>query len=239
MPFAGPRPIAATALVGVLVTLTACGGDDGAATDTTDPAPMATGESDGDAATTTATVPSTAAATTSTDSAAVTAPATAPATTPATTPATAPAGPWNDPAGVYQVAFPSEPSVQQLQAPLPDGTSLPVTAYLAELGGATAITSCTAFPDGSTVDPVPVLDAARDGALANFGGELVESGPIERQGRPGVSYRGAIGEAGALLGNTYINGLELCQALVVGEPTVVDALGPAFLDSFQFLQENA
>jgi hypothetical protein len=40
-----------------------------------------------------------------------------------------------------------------------------------------------------TIDPVPVLDAARDGALANFGGELVESEPIELQGRRGVVSR--------------------------------------------------
>jgi hypothetical protein len=234
----GPRPFATTALVGVLVTLAACGGDDDAATGTTEPIGATTGGTD-DAVTTTTVAPTTPAATSAapviTD-ATGTAPVTAPATPAAST---APAGPWSDPAGVYQAMFPVDPSVQQLQAPLPDGTTIPVTAYLAELGGATAITSCTGFPADSAIDPVPVLDAARDGALANFGGELVESAPIELQGRPGVSYRGAIGEAGAMLGRSFINGTELCQALVVGEPPVVDEIGPTFLDSFQFLQENA
>ncbi len=245
MTLAALRPIAATAFVGVF-TLTACGSGDGddaattSVTDTTDGTPAEGDQPDSDAATasTTATTPAASEPATSAPSGSDPAVTAAPASTapPVTTIVLAP---WDDPTGTYRAAFPADPSEQQLQAPLPDGTSIPVTAYLAELGGATAITSCTAFPDGSNVDPVPVLDAARDGALANFGGELVESDPIELQGRDGVSYRGAIGEAGAVLGRSFINGLELCQALVVGEPTVVDALGPAFLDSFQFLQEDA
>ncbi len=243
MSLAALRPIAATALVGVLVTLTACGsdGDDAATTSATDTAGDTGAEAD---------EPDSGAATATTAPATPTSPGTATPTDsgPAVTAApvsTAPPitaivlAPWDDPTGTYRIAFPSEPSEQLLQAPLPDGTTLPVTAYLAELGGATAITSCTAFPAGSAVDPVPVLDAARDGALANFGGELVESLPIELQGRPGVAYRGAIGEAGAVIGRSYLDSLQLCQGLVVGEPAVIDAVGPAFLDSFEFIQENA
>jgi hypothetical protein len=162
----------------------------------------------------------------------------APVTTGAPVTTAAPGAPtWQDPTGTFAIAFPTEPTVQDLQAPLPDGTSLPVTAYLAEVEGAAVIASCVVYPEGTTIDPTMVLDSARDGALSNVGAELVDSQPIELQGRPGVSYRGAIGEAGGVLARTFLDGLQLCQALVVGEPAIIDQVAPAFLDSFQFLQE--
>ena len=99
---------------------------------------------------------------------------------------TAPTSNWQDPTGTFTIAFPAEPAVQKLQAPLPDGTSLPVTAYLAEVDGAAVIASCVVYPEGTSIDPTAVLDSARDGALANVGAELVDSQPIELQGRPGV-----------------------------------------------------
>ena len=47
------------------------------------------------------------------------------------------------------------------------------------------------------------------------------------------------GAAGGVLARTYLDGLQLCQALVVGEPAIIDEVAPAFLDSFQFLKEAA
>jgi FAD/FMN-containing dehydrogenase len=156
--------------------------------------------------------------------------------------ATSPLAPgelWEDPSGTFRIAFPAEPRVQNVQAPLPDGTSLPVTAYLTEIAGAAAIASCVIYPDDTAIDEATVLDSARDGALANIGAELVDSEPIELQGRLGVSYRGAIGEAGGVLARTYLDGLQLCQVLVVGEPTVVEDAAPPILDSFAFVKETA
>ena len=229
------------AAVTAALALAACGGDDDESADST-VAVVATTAVDGSSPATTAavdtTTPQTVAPVTTAPVAGTTAPAAAPVTAaPAGT--TAPAATWQDPSGTFAIAFPSEPAVQELSAPLPDGTSLPVTAYLAEVDGAAAIASCVVYPEGTTIDPTAVLDSARDGALANVGAELVDSQPIELQGRPGVSYRGVIGEAGGVLARTYLDGLQLCQALVVGEPAIIDEVAPAFLDSFQFLKEAA
>jgi hypothetical protein len=172
------------AVAAAAVALTACGGDD----ETID-----TVAESGTASTTApATVPVTSvptiAAVTTAPATTVAATAVPPATTvatpvsatgaPATTAAPTAGGKWQDPGGVFAVAFPAEPSTQNLQAPLPDGTSLPVTAYLAEVDGAAAIASCVVYPEGSVIDPTPVLESARDGALTNVGAELVDSQPI-------------------------------------------------------------
>lgn len=224
------------------LTLAACGGGDDESADSTVAAVVTTAV-DGSMPATTAVAVSTAptastAPVTTAPVVATTAPVTAPVTA-APVGTTAPTANWQDPTGTFTIAFPAEPAVQELQAPLPDGTSLPVTAYLAEVDGAAVIASCVVYPEGTSIDPTAVLDSARDGALANVGADLVDSEPIELQGRPGVSYRGVIGEAGGVLARTYLDGLQLCQALVVGEPAIIDEVAPAFLDSFQFLKEAA
>lgn len=233
------RTGAATLVAGVLL-LTACGGGDDEEGATSTEAATTTGAGADPTAATTA-APTTAPATTAppvttappTDAAVAT-------TAPAAPVTTAAAGPWEDPSGTFRIAFPGEPAVQNVQAPLPDGTSLPVTAYLSEVAGAAVIASCVDYPDGSVLgEDTQVLESARDGALANIGATLVESTPIEQQGRPGVEYRGEIGEAGGVLARTFIDGLQLCQALVVGEPAVVDEAAPGILASFEFVKEAA
>lgn len=226
----------------VSFALAACGGGEDESADSTVAAVATTavdGSSPATTAATTPTTPPTVAPATTAPVAATTAPGTAPVTTAPVAATTAPTPNWQDPTGTFTIAFPAEPAVQNLQAPLPDGTSLPVTAYLAEVDGAAVIASCVVYPEGTSIDPTAVLDSARDGALANVGAELVDSQPIELQGRPGVSYRGVIGEAGGVLARTYLDGLQLCQALVVGEPAIIDVVAPAFLDSFLFLKEAA
>lgn len=231
-----------TVVLAAGLALAACGGGDDESADSTIAA-VATTAVDGSMPATTAAAVST--APTASTAPVTTAPVvgtTAPGTVAITTvpvSTTAPTSNWQDPTGTFTIAFPAEPAVQELQAPLPDGTSLPVTAYLAEVDGAAVIASCVVYPEGTAIDPTVVLDSARDGALANVGADLVDSQPIELQGRPGVSYRGVIGEAGGVLARTYLDGLQLCQALVVGEPAIIDEVAPAFLDSFQFLKEAA
>jgi hypothetical protein len=222
-----------------LVSLAACGGGDDETAATVESAtaessaPGASGDTsagEGDDATQS----SDAGTTASSDTAAI---AVADATT---TPVTmAPLVRWSDPSGTYRVAFPAEPTEQSIQADLPDGSTLPVTAYLAEVNGAAAITSCVPYPEGTIFDVPALLDSARDGALSNLGAELVDSEDIELQGRPGKAYRGAIGEAGGVLARTFLDGLQLCQALVIGDPSLIEDVAPAVLDSFEFVKEAA
>jgi hypothetical protein len=233
------------ALVGAAtcMTLVACGGDD-------DASPSVAVE-DSAAGTTTAApssgVPSTR-ATTVQDAVSATAPAAttvagdaAPGTAPGTAVTTAPASgeKWTSPDGVFAVDFPVEPSVQNLQTPLPDGTTIPVTAYLAELDGGAVIASCVVAPGGVDPDTNAVLEAARDGALENVNAVLADSETIELQGRRGLEFSGTIGQTGSILARNYVDGDQVCQVLVIGEPASIADAAPRFLDSFEFLQEAA
>lgn len=237
-----PTRAGATLLAGLLA-LTACGGDEEAAD------AVATTAAGGEAAGTTATTAADETVAPETDAAATTEPATttaAPteastATTGAVaTPTTAatPAGPWEDPTGTFRIAFPAEPTAQETQAPLPDGTSIPVTAYLSEVSGAAAVAACV--ESGSDLTDVQAsLEGARDGSLAQFGAEPVSDARADLQGRPGIEFRGVIGEAGALSGRAYLDDVRVCSLLVIGQPDVVDEVAGPFLDSFEFVKEAA
>jgi hypothetical protein len=252
----------AWALVAIpAIALAACGGGDEATdagdTATTDPGPgdatATAAETDGDGTVddqpeATATTPL-AVTTPDTASHDTSAPSTAPATAgttsapssaaPGSDPGNGPTadGLWVDPEGVYAIAYPSEPSAQVVPAPLPDGSTMSVTAHFGEVEGAAIVTSCLVPPGAEPGIPAR-LDAVVAGALGNFGAQLVASEPIELQGRPGVEFRGAIGEAGAVLARAYANGDQVCQAIVIGDPAAVDTFAPSFLDSFEFLQEG-
>lgn len=244
------RPFASRAVAGALCVLAACGGDEGEAGPTSEAPATTTATTVPESTTEPSTVPDTTApatsvATTLAAPASTTVPTDPSATTAATPVATTTAGTtasggsWQDPDGVYHLDFPTEPTQTELQVPLPDGSTIPVTAYVAELEGAAAISSCVAYPDGTIVDATAALEGAREGALTNIGADLVDSEAIELQGRPGIAFRGAIGEAGSVEARVFLDALDLCQVLVVGEPPVVSEIAPPLLDSFEFLQEAA
>lgn len=252
---------ARAAVAAPLLVIAACGGGDGdtaAAPDTTTSEPdaaTATSDStiDSSVVTSEPAVSSTSAAPAGpTSSASTTDTATADTGTatdtgsasaspdPTTAPVTSvPGGGWQDPTGSYAIAFPADPTEQQLTATTDDGQTVPVTAYLSEVDGAAVIVSCVPTPAGTQLDPDQSLTESQDRALEQMGAELVSSDPVELQGRPGLEYRGAIGEAGAVLGRTYVDPARVCNMLVVGEPAIVDVVAPPFLDSFEFLQEAA
>ena len=256
----GRARFARAALAAPIVLVAACGGGDDAAAPTSTPgttigdsvsgsdtsdtnatAEPATTETATGAADTT--VPTTPVPTTPASSAPDTSePATSEpgtGTTAPTTPETSDGGGWQDPTGTYAIDFPSDPTEQQLTADAGDGTTIPVTAYLAEFPGAAVIVSCVDSPEGRTLDDEQSLVESQTRALEQFGAELADSREIELQGRPGLEYRGAIGESGGVLGRTYVDATRVCNMLVVGEPAVVDEVAPPFLDSFEFLQEAA
>lgn len=233
------------------LSLTACGDGDDA--DTSVVAELDSGVDTTAGSPSTTAAPGTASASaddapTTTDDVAATSPSatvagnTDPATTvTGSTATTAPLGGarWTSPDKVFALAFPVEPDVQQFDSPRPDGTEVPVTAYLAEVDDAAVIASCVVAPGGISADTAAVLDDARDGALENVGATLVDSEPIELQGRSGLEFSGTIGSTGSVLARNYVDGEQVCQVLVIGEPDIVDVVAPPFLDSFEFLQEAA
>jgi len=161
----------------------------------------------------------------------------APATTAPTTTAPASTVPapfeFADPGGSYTATFPGEPTPVEQATALPDGTELPITFYLfQDPTGAAFGTASIAYPEGTTLD----LQGAQDGAIASVQGTLVESVPIELQGRTGLQFAADVGGQGTYVSRIFADGLNLYQvvAVVQGSVTAADPTVAAFLDSFQF-----
>ena len=86
----------------------------------------------------------------------------------------------------YVITFPGEPTATPLPVPLPTG-QVNAEAFIYEDGSDAAyFTSVFDYPDGAIdADPETVLVGARDGAIANVGGTLVDSEFVDRDGVPG------------------------------------------------------
>ena len=137
------------------------------------------------------------------------------------------------PDGDYTMTFPGEPTSTPLPVALPTG-QVTAEAFIYEDGGNAAyFTSVFEYAEGTTDgDPEVVLAGARDGAVSNVGGTLVDSEFVEIDGVPGVSFSFTVtgGEGNALV---YFDEPRLYQSFALGEVgQSADFL--AFLDTFMF-----
>jgi hypothetical protein len=146
--------------------------------------------------------------------------------------------PTND----YVITFPGEPSSTPLAIPLPTG-SVTAEAFIYEDGGDAAyFTSVFDYPEGSIdSDPEVVLVEARDGAVANVGGTLLDSEFIARDGVPGVAFTFQVvddsssGDGNALV---FVDGQRLYQSFALGFSGQTDQF-QTFLDTFMFTADQA
>jgi hypothetical protein len=153
-----------------------------------------------------------------------------------TAPDTGEAVQFVDPDGNFAVAFPSEPEEQSIEAPLPDGSTLPATLYASSTAdGSAQIASCSEYPSDYVLDPTTSLEGAQNGAIGNLGGELTSSTPIELQGRPGLDFTATSSDFD-LGARVFLDGLLLCQVLYVANGELDPAAAAPFLDSFEFLK---
>lgn len=141
--------------------------------------------------------------------------------------------PTND----YVITFPGEPTSTPLPIPLPTG-QVEAEAFIYEDGGDAAyFTSVFDYPDGVIDgDSDVVLTGARDGAVANVGGTLLDSEFVELDGIPGIAFTFAVAD-GATSGDgsalVFINGLRLYQSFALGFSGQTSEF-EAFLDTFTF-----
>ena len=226
----------AAPLVAVLA-LGACGGDDDsdATTAETDETSAVTVGADTTmaGADTAATTAASSSPTTAASSSPTTAASSSPTTAGAETTAPGTAGfEFTDPEGAYTAMFPGEPEPVEQTTTLPDGTELPVIFYLYEETTGAFGTAAIAYPEGTTLD----LEGAQDGAIAGVQGTLLESEPIELQGRTGLQFVADVGGQGTYVSRIFADGLNLYQvvAVVQGTATADEPTIAAFLDSFQF-----
>jgi hypothetical protein len=97
------------------------------------------------------------------------------------------------------------------------------------------------YPDGTVLDVPAALQGAQDLAIANVGGELVNSRDLELQGRPGRQFKASLtveGQRGTLLQRVNFDGPVLYQNVVTGagELTFRDPAVAAFFESFRFTE---
>jgi hypothetical protein len=136
--------------------------------------------------------------------------------------------------GGFAVDFDGEPTLQEQATTLPTGESLTVPFYLVEQPDGAQAASCLSYPDPSTVVD---LEGAREGAVAGMGGSLIDSAPIELQGRQGLEFTGSLASLdGYLEGRVFDTGGGVCQVFVIGEGDEAPPEALAFLDSFRFLE---
>ena len=142
----------------------------------------------------------------------------------------------------YVITFPGEPSPTPLAVPLPTG-QVAAEAFIYEDGvDAAYFTSVFDYPEGSIdSDPEVALLTARDGAVANVGGTLVDSQFVESNGVPGVAFAFEVvdgedsGDGNALV---FVNGLRLYQSFALGFSGQTEQF-QAFLDTFMFTADQA
>ncbi len=142
------------------------------------------------------------------------------------------------PEGDYAITFPGEPTSTPLPVALPTG-QVTAEAFIYEDGtDAAYFTSVFEYEEGTTdADPEVVLTGARDGAVTNVNGTLVESEFVEVDGVPGVSFSFTVagGEGNALV---YVDGARLYQSFALGGIGQTASF-TAFLDSFTFTSSTA
>ena len=142
----------------------------------------------------------------------------------------------------YVITFPGEPSPTPLVVPLPTG-QVTAKGFIYEDGANAAyITSVFDYPEDSIgSDPEVVLLAARDGAIANIGGTLVDSQFVESDGVPGVAFAfDVVDGANSSDGNAlvFVDGLRLYQSFALGFSGQTEQF-QAFLDTFMFTDDQA
>ncbi len=144
--------------------------------------------------------------------------------------------------GDYTITFPGEPTATPLPIPLPTG-QVEAEAFIYEDGtDAAYFTSVFDYPEGTTdSDPQVVLTGARDGAVANVGGTLVDSEFVETNGIPGMLFTFDVGtgdQAGTGNALVYYDAPRLYQSFALGF-TGQAAEFAAFLDTFTFIADEA
>jgi hypothetical protein len=140
----------------------------------------------------------------------------------------------------YTVAFPAgEPDHEELQAPLPQGGSVPIDMFMSE-DGDRAYGAGRAEYQQAPPDPVASLEGARDGAVRQLNGELKDSRMIELQGRPGIEFAIGVtsgGEEGTSFSRFYLDDNVMYQVVVAGPGefgATTDDDVETFLESFRF-----
>ncbi|CAN5124600.1 hypothetical protein BH23ACT9_BH23ACT9_13870 [soil metagenome] len=130
----------------------------------------------------------------------------------------------------FTIAFPVQPSVQHVQAPVDESTSAVLTIYRAPVGDAHLVFFHGDMPDDADDQDVSVwLQGSAQGVADNTGGDLVAADLVEVAGRPGIDY--VVLVPGAVLrGLAVFDGDRLYTGQLIAEGEDPDAVDREPLD---------
>ncbi len=137
--------------------------------------------------------------------------------------------------GGFQVEMPTAPELARHTAESAAGP-LEFTIYGSQLAGSAYQVAWVDYPPGTVADPAEVLEAARDGAVAQMAARLVRSESIEIEGHPGLEFEFDVEGRLAGFARMFLVGDRLYQLLLAKEPgDLPGSVGARFLESFRLL----
>jgi len=138
------------------------------------------------------------------------------------------------PAEGFSASFPTEPSKEK-QSVTTDAGVFELRTYLASSEAvALYIGVCDYGETAKGSDPDAVLQGAKDGAVSNVHGHLIDSKKVTLGIYPGVAFEAAA-EGAHLYGRIYLVGSTLYQAFVALQSNRPYPDTNRFLDSFQLV----
>jgi hypothetical protein len=145
---------------------------------------------------------------------------------------------YSFPAEGFSASFPAEPA-RQKQAVATDAGTFELRTYLAANDTvALYIGVCDYGEAASGGDPDAILDGAKNGAVSNVHGHLVDSKKVTLGVYPGVAFEAAA-EGAHLYGRIYLVGTTLYQAFVALQSDRPYPDTARFLDSFQLIARTS
>jgi hypothetical protein len=117
--------------------------------------------------------------------------------------------------GGYTVEMPFEPKAQTQTMDTLAGR-IPMNIWIYEVSDGGYATMWSDYPRGTIVDPHQSLIGARDGAVANVKGTLLDDSSIGREGLPGRAFSAS--SAGATMrAEIFLRGDRIIQLIVVSK----------------------
>jgi hypothetical protein len=159
---------------------------------------------------------------------------------PANAPATVVADwkPYRYPADGFAISFPAQPNLEK-QNVSTDAGQFELRTYVAQDSSTALIAAvCNYGPTAAGKDPSQLLESAKKGAVNNLKAHIASEKPVDLAGHRGVAFE-ADNDSEHISARIYLAGTVLYQSIVLSPMNARSIDTKRFLESFQFLDEDA